>query len=66
MKMHYDPEVDALFIQLRDTEPAGSFDYEDGVTGIVDDRGHIIAIEILDAGERLDREDAEALFAKAG
>lgn len=64
--MRYDPEADALLIQLRDTEPAGRFDFEEGVTGIVDDHGHLITIEMLDAGERLEREETEALLGKTG
>ncbi len=63
MKMRYDREVDALFIELVDAEPISSFDYEDGVTAIVDAEGRVIAIEVLDARGRLEIEEAEALTA---
>lgn len=53
MKITYDPEVDALYIQLRDIVPSDSIDIEDGVTVELDDGGHLVAIEILDASKRM-------------
>ncbi|HLI51089.1 MAG TPA: DUF2283 domain-containing protein [Thermomicrobiaceae bacterium] len=53
MKITYDPEADALYIQLRSVRPADSFDLQEGVTADVDDAGHIIGIEILDARQQL-------------
>ncbi len=53
MKITYDPEVDVLYIQLRDIVPSDSTDIEEGVTVELDDDGHIVAIEILDASERM-------------
>jgi uncharacterized protein YuzE len=53
MKITYDPEADALYIILRDIVPTDSTDIEEGVTVELDDDGHIIAIEVLDASERL-------------
>jgi len=53
VKITYDPEADALFIQLRDAEPYDSTDIEEGVTVALDENGHIIALEILDAKKRL-------------
>lgn len=53
MKITYDPEVDALYIELRKAKPAGSMDLEDGVTADLDAEGHVIGLEVLDASERL-------------
>jgi len=57
MKITYDPEGDVLYIQLRGVTPSDSVDIEEGVTAELDEAGHITAIEILDASERLTAED---------
>ena len=57
MKITYDPEGDVLYIQLRCVTPSDSVDIEEGVTAELDEAGHITAIEILDARERLTREE---------
>ena len=53
MKIEYDKEVDALYILLRDCQADDVMDVEEGVTVDLDDKGHIVGIEILDASERL-------------
>ena len=53
MKIEYDREVDALYILLKEVEPANTRDLEEGVTIDVDEQGHIVGVEILDASERL-------------
>lgn len=57
MKITYDPEADALCITLRDVSASDSTDIEDGVTVDLDDGGHIIGLEILDASKRLKPEE---------
>ena len=57
MRITYDPEADALYISLRDVSAADSLDVEDGVTVDLDEKGHIIGVEILDASERLTPEE---------
>ncbi|MBI4242019.1 MAG: DUF2283 domain-containing protein [Candidatus Rokubacteria bacterium] len=57
MKIEYDPEADALYIQLREAHPDDNIDIEDGVTVDVDENGHIVGLEILDAGKRLSPSD---------
>jgi uncharacterized protein YuzE len=57
MKITYDPEADALYIALRDVPAADGIDIEEGVSVDLDDKGHIIGIEILDASKRLTPED---------
>lgn len=53
MKIEYDKEADALYIILRDIPASDSKDLEEGVTVDLDDKGHIVGLEILDASERL-------------
>ena len=53
MKIEYDKEVDALYIRLRDVKPVDSMAVEEDVTIDLDEGGHIIGIEVLDAAEKL-------------
>ena len=53
MRIEYDAEVDALYVQFKDARPDESVDVEEGVTVDLDDEGHIVGLEILDALERL-------------
>ena len=57
MKIEYDPEADALYIQIREAHPSDNIDIEEGVTVDVDERGHIVGVEILDASKRLSPSD---------
>ena len=56
MRITYDPEADALYIELRRSVPADSRDLEEGVTADLDADGHLIGIEILHVRERLGRD----------
>ena len=53
MRIEYDNAVDALYILLRNADPVDTADVEEGVTVDLDDEGHIVGLEILDAAERL-------------
>lgn len=57
MKIEYDSEADALYIQIREAHPHDNIDIEDGVTVDVDEHGHIVGLEILDASKRLSPSD---------
>ena len=57
MKITYDSEGDVLYIQLRGITPVDSMDIEDGVTAELDSQGHLVAIEVLDASQRLTPEE---------
>ena len=57
MKIEYSKEVDALYIKLRDAKIVDSEDLEEGITVDLDDKGHIVGIEILDAHEKVNRTD---------
>lgn len=53
MKIEYSKNIDALYIRLRDAGIADSIDIEEGVTADLDEHGHIVGLEILDASEKL-------------
>ena len=53
MKIEYSKDIDALYIRLREAKIADSRDIEEGVTIDLDEKGHIVGIEILDASEKL-------------
>jgi len=57
MKITYDPEVDALYIRLREVDLADSMDVEEGVVVDLDAEGHIARLEILDASKRMAPEE---------
>lgn len=57
MRIEYSKDVDALYIKLREAKIADSIDIEEGVTIDLDEKGHIVGIEILDASEKLEISD---------
>ncbi len=54
MKIEYSKDVDALYIKLREAKITDSMDIEEGVTVDLDEKGHIVGIEILDVSEKLE------------
>jgi len=61
VKIEYDPEADALYIQLRQAHPNDNIDIEEGVSVDVDEDGHIVGLEILDASKRLSPSDLASI-----
>lgn len=57
MRIEYDKEADALYIQLREAHVDDNIDIEEGVTVDLDEKRHIIGIEILDASKKLSLKD---------
>lgn len=57
MRIEYDREADALYIQLRQAPVDDNIDIEEGVTVDLDAEKHIVGIEILDASTRLSPEE---------
>jgi uncharacterized protein YuzE len=57
LKIEYDKEADALYIQLREASVEDNIDIEEGVTVDLDEKKHIVGIEILDASKRLSLKD---------
>jgi len=52
MKIIYDPEVDALSIQFRETTVTTQ-ELADGIAVEYDEQGRLVGLEILDASQRL-------------
>jgi uncharacterized protein YuzE len=57
MKIEYDREADALYIQLREAYVDDNIDIEEGITIDLDEKRHIVGIEILDATKILNLSD---------
>jgi uncharacterized protein YuzE len=57
MKIEYSKSVDALYIRLREAKIVDSKDIEEGVTVDLDENGHIVGLEILDASEKMNISD---------
>ncbi len=57
MRIEYDKEADALYIQLREASVEDNIDIEEGVTVDLDEKRHIVGIEILDTSKKLSLED---------
>jgi len=57
LRIEYDKEADALYIQLREASVEDNIDIEEGVTVDLDEKRHIVGIEILDASKKLSLED---------
>ena len=64
MLITYDSETDVLYIELRRLPAEDSNDIEDGVTALLGKDGHIVGLEILDASERLGKEQLRSVTLK--
>ena len=64
MLITYDSEVDVLYIELRPVPAEDSTEVEEGVTAPLDQDRHIIGLEILDASERLGKENLHSVTLK--
>lgn len=56
MLISYDPEIDALHIELGTAMPVDSQDIAEGMTIDLDEQGQIVSIEVLDATMRLGKD----------
>lgn len=53
MQITCDVEADVFSIELRAVPARDTIDIEEGVSVLVDEDGHIVSLEVLDARERL-------------
>jgi uncharacterized protein YuzE len=53
MKVYYDEQVDAAYLQLSDRQPDGVVEMTEGVNLDVTDDNKIVGIEILNASRKL-------------
>ena len=61
MEIEYDPEADALYIQVREADAADNIDIDDGISVDVDAERHIVGLEILDASKSLTAADLSSI-----
>jgi uncharacterized protein YuzE len=54
MKVHYDEEVDALYISLGDQKPDGVIEIAEGINVDTTTDGKLTGIEILKASKKID------------
>lgn len=57
MRIEYDKEADALYIQLREVNVEDNIDLEEGITVDLDENRHVVGIEILNASKKLSASD---------
>ena len=53
MKVNYDKEVDAVYIQLSKSRPDGVIEVAEGINIDVTSDGRIVGIELLDATQKV-------------
>ena len=53
MKVHYDEEVDALYLSLGDQKPDGVIEISEGINIDTTSDGKLTGIEILKASEKM-------------
>ena len=66
MKLHYYPETDSLYIELRDRPGADVREVSDGVIVDLDDEGNPVGIDIDGASRRLDLTTLELIAFPSG
>ena len=62
MKITYDLAADALHILLREVEPRSTVKIEQGVTVNLDQDGHIVGLDMLNASQRLSPKDLVNMY----
>lgn len=66
MKIHYDPKVDAVYIQLAKGKYEASREVSDAIVVDEDKDGKVLAIEILDASENIPAFDPKKISSQSG
>ena len=61
MKLHYDPEVDALYLRLGDAKIIQSEEVRPGVVLDFDAQDRVVGVEILDVKKRFPEADVKRL-----
>jgi uncharacterized protein YuzE len=54
MRVYYDDEADALYLELGQEPPEGVVEVAEGVNVDTTPQGRIVGIEILDASKKID------------
>lgn len=66
MKLHYYPETDSLYIELRDAPSAETRVIADGLNADLDAEGRVVGFDIDGASGRLDLDTLEAIALPLG
>jgi uncharacterized protein YuzE len=61
MKLHYYPETDSLYIDLKDKPGADSREVVEGLVLDFDEAGNVVGIDIDHASQKLDLQTLEAI-----
>lgn len=61
MKLHYYPETDTLYIELKKTPGAQAIEIVEGLVADIDARGDIVGFDIDRASQRLDLSKVETV-----
>ena len=54
MKLHYYPEIDSLYVELKATPGSETLEVADGLNVDLDDKGEVVGFDIDHASQRLD------------
>jgi uncharacterized protein YuzE len=66
MKLHYYPETDSLYIELRDASASETREIAAGLNADFDANGDVIGLDIEGASTRLDLDTLEAVALPIG
>jgi len=61
MKLHYYPETDSLYIELKDAPGSDAIEVAEGLVIDIDEDGNPVGIDIDRASERLDLSEVETV-----
>jgi len=61
MKIHYDPQVDALYLRLTDTAVRDSEEVSPGIVLDYDDSNRVVGIEVLSVKKHLPDADVSKM-----
>ncbi len=61
MKLHYYPETDSLYIELKSTPGTRTVEVVDGLVVDLDDCGDVVGFDIEDASHKLDLSKIETV-----
>jgi len=66
MKLHYYPETDSLYIELRDAPSAETREIANGLNADLDAAGNVVGLDIDGASSKLDLGTLEAVALPIG
>jgi uncharacterized protein YuzE len=61
MKLHYYPETDSLYIELKDTPGAETREITSGLVADLDANGDVVGLDIDNASRKLDLSKVETI-----